>query len=758
VEEKIVRRIEEFKKFHEHLIKHGINPHYIPILPNDKRPATRRSWKEVRLTYEEALMTVKNGNNVAIVPDGTFLVIDIDCKPMGDEALENREELINEFLSKFPETFAVRTPSGSYHLYYFNDGSIKNHDVNDKKIHYYEVRVSNRYVLIPGSEVNGNLYMLENTKPIIQIGVEDLPAPPQPLPSVEEEGGEEPTSPPFFNRHGWSLEDIVIRQPKLARLLTDIHPEEYPSPSEADMALAVSLVFWEFDYKTYCGIMRYYRSREKDGKPRLERGDYLERTWRKAVELVDGKTISQFVDVRFYNPASMELPVYVYDVKELQSVFEPPTDIDPVTDQMVVNMVSSLDEGHFLRKYFNVISSRTDAYPEYILTCGLFALSVSTGNLVVIPRSTGILKPNLFVLLIGYSTVSRKTTVTEHQLAEVLREVFFDEEGATEFSPEGLLSSLSENATQWAVWDEFGRIINVMKQTWGESLRDLLMRIYSGQNYSRKLRKNAYKITDPFFNVISSTTPVKILKMTEDFIYEGFLPRFLVVFPRRNKQSKPMFFSGDIGKENENLARMLANIRENLRRMSAVSGVGSKIHVLFTDEATELVNDIFSEYEKEIEKIEDMEEKEIMSVLNGRSFEHLLKLSVLLRIGEPDLSAEIRDALSLPEKIVVNTKHVRFAHELVEKIYKPYSRVLVDEIMSLSESNKVNRVLSLVKKHGTIGRSRLLKLSKLTKREFDEVIETLRERGEILVAVDGKGEVYAYKEGIVHEAGEQVRG
>ncbi|MEM4973140.1 MAG: bifunctional DNA primase/polymerase [Candidatus Hadarchaeales archaeon] len=125
---------------------------YIPVSKNDKFPdvPAGRSWKEERLTEQQALARLRVGLNVGVVatPD-TLAVIDIDKENL---------EVLNFIPPVLRETLTVKTRSGGLHLYYLNQG-VENLDPSwseldpKRKGRAMEVRANSRYVLSPGSFV-----------------------------------------------------------------------------------------------------------------------------------------------------------------------------------------------------------------------------------------------------------------------------------------------------------------------------------------------------------------------------------------------------------------------------------------------------------------------------------------------------------------------------------------------------------------------------------------------------------------------------
>ncbi len=61
---------------------------------------------------------------------------------------------------------------------------------------------------------------------------------------------------PIKNAHDWTLEKIRKEDEKVDKLLDELNPGSYPSKSEADFAVSVKLLYWEFSPGQIKDILR----------------------------------------------------------------------------------------------------------------------------------------------------------------------------------------------------------------------------------------------------------------------------------------------------------------------------------------------------------------------------------------------------------------------------------------------------------------------------------------------------------------------
>jgi hypothetical protein len=98
------------------------HPHFFvfPIHAGRKEPISK-AWNTTANTNDPTKVKLWEkqypGCNWGVVPGKSHLIpVDIDCKP-GKRGADTRADL-EMWHDQFPQTFAVQTPSGGYHLYY----------------------------------------------------------------------------------------------------------------------------------------------------------------------------------------------------------------------------------------------------------------------------------------------------------------------------------------------------------------------------------------------------------------------------------------------------------------------------------------------------------------------------------------------------------------------------------------------------------------------------------------------------------------
>jgi len=680
---------------------------FIPVKKNDKKPDVKDSWlsEKNRLSVEDAKKRLSQGLNVAFVAEPTTLcVVDLD--------LYKRPDLKEELFKIFPLTLTVETPSGGQHRYYRQDGMIKNADGKNRFHGAGEVRANRKYVLVPGSEINGKLYTVKEAIPPAMLSNVIIPAEFKPtITELEmEKELERAQYEEFENRFGWTLADILLHDIQLGILLSQIHPRGYPSPSEADMATISKLRFWEFDKKTIFTIMMRFRRREKV----LKRKDYLERTYVKAIPLTK---ISNEVDVKTWHPnmQKLEEEILKKSARLRDGIISP----------------SLLPKGSFLREYLEAMQNLTDAYPEYHFGCALVALSATIGRNLEIKTIPQKKFANVWILLIGASTYARKTTALE-LFNSVLEYAQLDKLKISEdFSPEAFIEELADNPHAIYVKDELADLIVKMKRSYGLGIDALFAHLYScPASYKRRLRKKLFFVESPYLCVLAATVPETFAKfMDEADIMTGFLPRFLILMPERAKKRNPIAnISRSAEEKKMELAQWLHELYEffsNLRENNKV------LPAELEQDALDLLNSWCDDHYAEFDTLDEID-KQRWGTIFGRLEEYAQKLACLVRISRAETRWLLKPQ-NIVSKIKITQDDMKCAIELIDTVFYPYAMKFLTYLGAQTETNIVERVALLLQRLGSCDRSTLLKKSKLKAKDFEEALDTLQKRGDVRI-------------------------
>ena len=185
-----------------------------------------------------------------------------------------------------------------------------------------------------------------------------------------------------------------------------------------------------------------------------------------------------------------------------------------------------------------------------------------------------LLYPNLFAILIGESTLLRKSTVI-NVVKKLVLEIMSHLKLAEQFSWEGLVDEmgypidengkiispkdknfLTPEKKAQKIWliDEYAAFLQgVNKKSYMADLKLLLTELYGCPPvYSRKLRKESAQVTKPYLNILGGTTAEVFIKALDpEDLKSGFLQRHLIIFAKERSRfiSRPVIGKREAWKE-----------------------------------------------------------------------------------------------------------------------------------------------------------------------------------------------------------------
>lgn len=196
---------------------------------------------------------------------------------------------------------------------------------------------------------------------------------------------------------------------------------------------------------------------------------------------------------------------------------------------------SSLEEDSFLKDYKRYATESTDAPMIYHELSCFMALSALVADKLRVETNFGSMPPNLWGLLLGKSSLSRKTTAMKLAM-NIVQEIDPEIIVATQAgSPEGLLTAMSLRPAKTSMFfkDEVsGFFESINKREYLTGYTELLTELYDAPKVplTRPLRNATITVVEPYFVFFGGGITEKVhANITEPMIEGGFLPRFLVV-------------------------------------------------------------------------------------------------------------------------------------------------------------------------------------------------------------------------------------
>ena len=188
----------------------------------------------------------------------------------------------------------------------------------------------------------------------------------------------------------------------------------------------------------------------------------------------------------------------------------------------------------FVGQYMRYATMLTDASPEYHEAGALILLATLTHGVKIEldPYPDG-LSTNLFLLLVGGSTRSRKSTaqnITRNLIKSALPKSLLP----SRMTGEAAIYTMVGMSGKPALWlpDEFGVLLGqIFKRDFMRPLEELMLSLYGGEDYSYRTVRDTVTITDPHLSILAAATPESLALAGPGALLGGLLPRFGVVFP-----------------------------------------------------------------------------------------------------------------------------------------------------------------------------------------------------------------------------------
>jgi hypothetical protein len=394
--------------------------------------------------------------------------------------------------------------------------------------------------------------------------------------------------------------------------------------------------------------------------------------------------------------------------------------------------------------YMKWAVTATDAVPAYHeLSCAVLLSAMMSSSLRLDVRNTKIV-PNLWGMVLGDSTLTRKTTAMDMAMEFVL-EIERDLMLGTDASAEGLMTALSLRPKQVSIFyrDEITGFFNaIQRKEYMASVPEIMTKLYDVPKFlSRRLRKDTYLVTEPIFVFFGGGIRDKLYSLVPDEFYlSGFMPRFLIVNGYADSVDVRPLGPPDERSDGANRMDLLNTFRSlygiySTRTITITAPDGSQSSLLPENEV--LLSSAMWERAAEIEKtLIDTARLSIESdkALPAFSRIHvsLLKLTMLLAAAkqEPD-----------NHTIVARMEDLINAASYIQKWGKDTVDLILNSGMASDES-MIRAIYSTIESRPGIMRSDLMQKFRLDARKMTLYEETLAQRLLIDIVPRGRGRHY----------------
>jgi hypothetical protein len=390
-----------------------------------------------------------------------------------------------------------------------------------------------------------------------------------------------------------------------------------------------------------------------------------------------------------------------------------------------------------VEEYIEWAKTLGDAAWQYHEAGVFIILSSLLSSSIRLPTSYGIVTPNLWLLILADTTLTRKTTAMDIAMDMIL-DIDSDCVLATDGSIEGLLTSLSTRPSRASIFlrDEFSGLLEMMtRRDYYAGMAETLTKMYDGKFQKRVLRKEIIEIRDPILIVYAGGIRTRIYELMDyGYVTSGFIPRFIFISADSDiTRLRPL---GPPTERNvEERGALLAKLRGLYEHYTAeqVMHIGDKEVVVPKKWDAELTPEAWVRYNKfEADMLQtglDSDRADLMTPTMDRLAKSGLKMAVLL------------SATRSKEGVLVTEEDIVRAFYYIER-WSIFTLDLITNIGKTTSERLLERINKAIKAQPGITRSALMQNNHLNARDADLIFNTLEQRGQITKTKVGRGMRY----------------
>lgn len=402
-------------------------------------------------------------------------------------------------------------------------------------------------------------------------------------------------------------------------------------------------------------------------------------------------------------------------------------------DTQQVNLISedelaSVEEDDtFVERYIEWAASLGDAAHQYHQAGAFIILSSLLSGSIRLPTSFGTIMPNLWFMLLGDTTLTRKSTAMELAM-DMLLEVGEDALLATDGSLEGLMQALEARPGVPSVFlrDEFSGLIEAMtKKDYMAGMAEALTKLYDGKTMKRVLKRETVHVRDPCLLIFGGGIRTRIQsQLTLDHVASGFMPRFVFITAESDvTRLQPLGPPTETNVEGRNsLLTELTYMRkryvleqEIIHQGKVIAREPRRIQAKLTPQAWERYN-IFETTMLYAGVNSSL--PEVMTPIYDRLSKSTLKSAVLIATSR----------CLYDDHVVVDVGDILHAISYCVG-WREYAHEIVNGIGRSASEQEMQRIFQSIKRHPGISRAKLMQWYHLDARRAEVIFGTLEQRG-----------------------------
>jgi hypothetical protein len=297
----------------------------------------------------------------------------------------------------------------------------------------------------------------------------------------------------------------------------------------------------------------------------------------------------------------------------------------------------------FVERYVNYAGGLTDAPSAYHEGVALALLSATVNRRLRLRFAHSTLYSNVWVILLGPSSIMRKSTAMNIGLRLLPKDVC---RLPQDFSPEALIDELDKSPRALFYRDELGSFLGDLTKDYMSGTKETLCFLFDcPEEYKRALRAKRFHLRELYLTILTGTTVSSFFhRINEHDIHSGFCNRFLYCPATKKRSWAPVRHAteGDVT-ERASLSESLSNVFERIGQRP------EPIELRLNGEAMRIYNDWLRLREEELMRLGE-EESDLLSGFHARIADYVPKLSMLL--SAEDIANKQTDKATIQPKAI----------------------------------------------------------------------------------------------------------
>lgn len=383
-------------------------------------------------------------------------------------------------------------------------------------------------------------------------------------------------------------------------------------------------------------------------------------------------------------------------------------DTEPQRQYSDIVETLAFDLDSFLGRYLDYATHLTDAPKPFHLAAGLTALAACCGSNVTFPGFGGrTYWPNIYALSIAPSGLFRKSTalgIAQDLISEVDRDLL----APGEETRERFIMGLKERPSVFYPISEFAAVLSLWQREYMNGMREIIVDLYDPhEQYVRQTMKEKIIVKRPAVNILAATTIDWLReKLSEGDLRGGLMGRFLL-FPGQHKEGSKGLI---VDQRKEDKAWLIGFLKDIHAMSSAWVDVSH-------------VRDGFDAWLADVERrIESAVNPDLIG-FQSRIGNHALKLLTLISVSQCGVQSKYQPSANELDR----------ATTLAVWLMEQAEQLAMTGFTKNKTEQQVQKLIGLAARKGGIDRATALRLMHTSSKEFDLLVGTTVDRGQIRI-------------------------